>query len=117
MAYRFILKQIKARSFSILVKAVYFYTTLNINIEDVDALVLSHGHFDHTGGLYPFLEVNKKAKIFCKKGLFNLKLKDKIKFIGTLKDEKKLEDRLVYVDTVKQIDEHIFIMPNSTLTD
>ena len=41
---------------------------LNINIEDVDALVLSHGHFDHTGGLYPFLEANKKAKIFCKKG-------------------------------------------------
>ncbi len=85
---------------------------LNINIEDVDALVLSHGHYDHTGGLYPFLEANKKAKIFCKKGLFNLKLKDKIKFIGTLKDEKKLEDRLVYVDTVKQIDEQIFIMPN-----
>lgn len=34
---------------------------LGINIEDVDTLILSHGHFDHAGGLNHFLKVNKKA--------------------------------------------------------
>ena len=35
---------------------------LGVNIEDIDSLVLSHGHYDHTGGLYTFLEKNSKAK-------------------------------------------------------
>ena len=34
---------------------------LGISIEDIDILVLSHGHYDHTGGLYPFLAKNNKA--------------------------------------------------------
>lgn len=37
--------------------------TLSIAIENIDSVVLSHGHYDHTGGLYPFLDVNKKAKV------------------------------------------------------
>lgn len=37
---------------------------LGIEIEDVDYLVISHGHNDHGGGLMKFLEVNSKAKIF-----------------------------------------------------
>ena len=31
---------------------------LNINLKDVDYLILSHGHFDHGGGIIPFLHVN-----------------------------------------------------------
>ncbi len=38
---------------------------LGININDVDLLVLSHGHIDHTGGLRRFLEINQKAKIIA----------------------------------------------------
>ena len=34
---------------------------LGINIGDVDAVVLSHGHYDHTGGLLEFVKYNKKA--------------------------------------------------------
>jgi 7,8-dihydropterin-6-yl-methyl-4-(beta-D-ribofuranosyl)aminobenzene 5'-phosphate synthase len=37
--------------------------SMGINVEDVDFLVLSHGHFDHTGGLEQFIKVNKKAQI------------------------------------------------------
>lgn len=36
---------------------------LGVDIEDVDFLVLSHGHADHTGGLEAFTGVNKKAQI------------------------------------------------------
>jgi 7,8-dihydropterin-6-yl-methyl-4-(beta-D-ribofuranosyl)aminobenzene 5'-phosphate synthase len=37
---------------------------LDVDIEDVDYLVLSHGHTDHAGGLHEFLRLNKKAQIF-----------------------------------------------------
>lgn len=47
---------------------------LGIAIDDIDGLVLSHGHYDHTGGLYPFLEKNSKAKIFAKKRHFHSKV-------------------------------------------
>ena len=37
---------------------------LRIDVEDVDYVILSHGHRDHTGGLGAFLRVNEKARIY-----------------------------------------------------
>jgi 7,8-dihydropterin-6-yl-methyl-4-(beta-D-ribofuranosyl)aminobenzene 5'-phosphate synthase len=85
---------------------------LGINIEDIDSLVLSHGHYDHTGGLYPFLEKNSKAKVFAKRNIFIPKYSGKTRFIGTKYNEKLLKNRLVYVDSISEIAENVFIMPD-----
>jgi 7,8-dihydropterin-6-yl-methyl-4-(beta-D-ribofuranosyl)aminobenzene 5'-phosphate synthase len=37
---------------------------LGIDIADIDFLVLSHAHADHTGGLAEFIRLNHKAKIY-----------------------------------------------------
>ncbi|MCU4174657.1 MBL fold metallo-hydrolase [Carboxylicivirga sp. N1Y90] len=37
---------------------------LGIDLTKVDYVVLSHGHYDHTGGLPAFFEINIKAKVY-----------------------------------------------------
>ena len=44
---------------------LYNMKQLKINPEDIDIVVLSHNHWDHTGGIIGFLEANKnKAKVY-----------------------------------------------------
>jgi 7,8-dihydropterin-6-yl-methyl-4-(beta-D-ribofuranosyl)aminobenzene 5'-phosphate synthase len=37
---------------------------LGINLAQTDAIVISHGHYDHTGGLEPVLNIATKAKVY-----------------------------------------------------
>ena len=39
---------------------------LGVDLKKVDALFISHNHYDHIGGLLYFMEINKKAKIYIK---------------------------------------------------
>lgn len=86
--------------------------TLGVEIGDIDAVVISHGHYDHTGGLQPFLNVNSKAKIYIKKEAFMLKYLDNERFIGMLFDPVLSESRIEYVNNITEIDKGIFIIPD-----
>lgn len=88
---------------------------MGIAIEDIDCVVLSHGHYDHTGGLYPFLELNRKAKVFAKRNIFIPRYSDGNRFIGTPDSVELFKDRIVYVDTLTEIATDVFIIPEITI--
>ncbi len=37
---------------------------LGVDLKTVDTVILSHGHYDHSGGILPFVEINPRAKIY-----------------------------------------------------
>jgi len=48
------------------ISAVYNTTLLGINLNQIDQIVLSHGHYDHTGGLRSILRtINKQVAIIA----------------------------------------------------
>lgn len=88
---------------------------LGIPVEEIDSVILSHGHYDHTGGLYPFLERNNKAVIYAKEEIFIPKYCGKSIFAGTPLNESLIKDRIIFVDRVTELDENVFIMPHTKI--
>lgn len=37
---------------------------LGVDLTSIDTVILSHGHYDHSGGILPFVELNPRAKIY-----------------------------------------------------
>ena len=37
---------------------------LGVDLTTIDTVILSHGHYDHSGGILPFVELNPRAKIY-----------------------------------------------------
>lgn len=58
---------------------------LKIDLSLVDLVFISHGHYDHAGGLKSFLDINDKAQIYihknAKREFYSFK-KDKSHYIG-----------------------------------
>ena len=44
--------------------------SLGINVSEADVAIVSHGHYDHGGGLKVFLEKNKKAPVYINENAF-----------------------------------------------
>lgn len=45
---------------------IYNARQLDIDLKEVDIVIISHAHKNHSGGLLKFLELNRKAKIYLK---------------------------------------------------
>lgn len=73
MDCRFILKQ-KSISFCLILGRIKQYLRMRrkkgIDLQEVDTVVISHGHNDHGGALEQFLEENDEAKIYIQERAF-----------------------------------------------
>jgi len=89
---------------------------LGIDLRKVDAVIISHGHDDHTGGLLKFFQINDKAPVYLKKealGSYYSKRPEGEKYIGIDSEipEKHME-RLHFVDETAEIAQDVFLVPN-----
>ena len=89
---------------------------LGIDLKEVDFLVLSHGHRDHTGGLHHFLAVNDKAQVVCKRELFRPKFKDE-RENGVMQPDALDSTRFRFVDEVTELCRGVFVFPQLPVTD
>ncbi len=84
---------------------------LGVDIKQVDTVVLSHGHYDHGGGILAFAKDNPDAKIYIRDNAFgdfyHGKDKDK-RYIGVDKRIAELS-QVVKVNGNLQIDEELFL--------
>lgn len=87
---------------------------LGVDLKTVDFVVISHAHFDHTGGLERFFQINSTAKVYIKqeaKGEYFYKLLFLKKYIGVNKEIlQKYADRFVFVKDALQIGSGIQIV-------
>ena len=84
---------------------------LGIDLTQVDMVVLSHGHYDHAGGIMAFAKMNPSAKIYMQRtsGRDYYNLRDGIeKYIGI--DKAILElPQVHFLDGDYRIDEEICV--------
>ena len=86
---------------------------LGIKLSDVDTVILSHGHYDHSGGIMPFTKINDKAAIYMQAAAADAYFADdgkdapeRYRYIGIDPDIEKLPQlRFISGDTV--IDEEL----------
>ncbi len=91
---------------------------LGLSIENVDAAVLSHAHYDHSDGMKKFFEENQKAKFYLRESArencyfkkFFIK-----KYIGIPKKIlSSYEDRFVFEKSDTEIFDGVWLVPHKT---
>ncbi|NMA94015.1 MAG: MBL fold metallo-hydrolase [Clostridiales bacterium] len=94
---------------------------MDVDISAVELLVISHGHYDHGGGLNSFLSQNDKAEMFLSTEAFetfyySLHPGDDLRYIGI--DQKlKDNDRISFVSDYLLIGEGLEIFSNVAQTE
>lgn len=89
---------------------------LDIDLTKVDTMILSHGHYDHGGGIPAFLRINPDAHIYmkdsCREDYYHLK-SDGVKYIGI--DKSILEQKqCIQVHGDLEIDDELFLFTDIT---
>jgi len=88
---------------------------LGIDLKNVDAVVLSHHHYDHGGGLKRFLSLNQRANIYLKRPpdgelYFKSPILPK-RYVGLESDVlQACTERYIFVDRLTEILPDVFII-------
>lgn len=82
--------------------------TLGIDLSKADVAILSHGHYDHGGGLREFLRINSHAPVYVSAHAFEPHYHGEEKYIG-IDTSLCGEHRIRFVDNVTEIDGELSI--------
>lgn len=91
---------------------IYNANKLGVKLEEIDILIISHGHYDHGGGIEEFLKLNNKAKIYIGMGAFDnhlINLFGFFKYNIGLNKELISNNRFVFVDGMMRIDDDLVV--------
>ncbi len=80
------------------VKLVENLNSLNINMNDISDIVISHDHWDHQGGLWALLEKRSGINVYSCPG-FTQEFKDKVK---------EFDGNLIELDGLTEISEGVY---------
>lgn len=90
---------------------------LGISPEEVDHVVISHGHYDHTGGLEAFLALNSRADVYMKKEALQPRYKSNGRETGVGQNLQQGHIRFIYVDRPTEVEPGIYVMPDIPAVD
>ena len=81
---------------------------LGVDLRNIDFAIVSHGHYDHGGGLGCFFELNDKAPVYINRYAFGAQYNGNEKYIGL---DLKLKDNpgLIYTEDMTKITDNIFL--------
>ncbi len=94
---------------------------LNVDLNKVEYVILSHGHYDHSGGFTKLIDkVGNSFKLIVGEGFFSEKYKglegDTYKYIGNSFDEEYINENNILIRYIKEdicyITENIMIFSN-----
>lgn len=89
---------------------------LDIDLKELDYVIISHGHYDHSGGLERLMkEINPNIKLYVGKGFFNKKyslIEEEYEYIGNPFGEKFLKENNI---EIKYVDEDILSLADDLL--
>ena len=86
---------------------------LGVDLKSIDTVVLSHGHYDHCGGMIPFTGVNQEAEIYIRKKADGAFYDNAGKYIGIDPQIMKIP-RLNLIKGDLQIDDELFLFGDVT---
>lgn len=90
---------------------------MEVDLEDIDYVFISHGHSDHIGGLQEFLKINSKAKIVVSKNALTQRfysVRKGLREISSNIEVDNFESRFVYIDSETVFENEIHVFPCKT---